>query len=564
MSTSDDSAQPGVILPVGWGRLLFAHTFPSPQAVATAVREEKPGQRDIAFYLTDPHLVLNEAPQELFLDPSNTYRLDFKDYKPTDRPQTGFTIERLAHKEDLDEINRIYQAQRMVPVDVDYVWQERASDKFMYIVARQTDSGRILGVTLGVDHMACYEDLIEGCSLWALAVDPQAELPGIGEALVRCLLEHYREKGRKCLDLSVMHDNKSAIRLYEKIGFRKVAVFAVKCRNPINEQLFVGAPVDDGFNPYAQIIIKEALRRGIVVEPLDTARGFFRLSLGGRLITCRESLSELTSAIAFTRCDDKQLTREILDQADLRVPAQAVHRSREESLAFLEQYQRIVVKPAHGEQGSGVFVDIRTPDELDEALAANDQEGEIILLEEYVRGSDLRIMVINQEVVAAATRKPAEVVGTGEHTIEELIESLSRRRRAATGGESQIPLDGETRRTIRNQGFALDSVLEKGKRLRVRKTANLHSGGTIHDVTDQLHPTLADAALKAAHALEIPVVGLDFIVPAVDGPDYVIIEANERPGLANHEPQPTAEKFIDFLFPQSLLSTDKPTPTSRR
>jgi D-alanine-D-alanine ligase-like ATP-grasp enzyme len=79
----------------------------------------------------------------------------------------------------------------------------------------------------------------------------------------------------------------------------------------------------------------------------------------------------------------------------------------------------------------------------------------------------------------------------------------------------------------------------------------LHTGGTIHDVTEQLHPELVHAAENAARALDIPVTGLDFFVPDVTKPEYVIIEANERPGLANHEPQPTAERFVDFLFPRT-------------
>ena len=100
-------------------------------------------------------------------------------------------------------------------------------------------------------------------------------------------------------------------------------------------------------------------------------------------------------------------------------------------------------------------------------------------------------------------------------------------------------------------GFTLDSLLPANQTLQVRRTANLHTGGVLVDVTDQLHPALRDAAVTAARALEIPVVGMDLLVPAVDQPDYVIIEANERPGLANHEPQPTAECFIDLLFPLS-------------
>lgn len=116
---------------------------------------------------------------------------------------------------------------------------------------------------------------------------------------------------------------------------------------------------------------------------------------------------------------------------------------------------------------------------------------------------------------------------------------------------SRIPLDEETRRCLRDAGFDLDSVLEQGQRLAVRRTANLHTGGTLEDVTAQLHPELVEAAVRAARALDIPVVGLDLLVPAVDQPDYVFIEANERVGLANHQPQPTAERFIDLLFPLS-------------
>jgi D-alanine-D-alanine ligase-like ATP-grasp enzyme len=97
----------------------------------------------------------------------------------------------------------------------------------------------------------------------------------------------------------------------------------------------------------------------------------------------------------------------------------------------------------------------------------------------------------------------------------------------------------------------MDDVLSEDEVLIVRKTANLHTGGTIHDVTSDLNPTLAGAARTAARTLNIPVTGLDFLVPDIKGRDYVIIEANERPGLANHEPQPTAERFVDLLFPRT-------------
>jgi D-alanine-D-alanine ligase-like ATP-grasp enzyme len=164
-------------------------------------------------------------------------------------------------------------------------------------------------------------------------------------------------------------------------------------------------------------------------------------------------------------------------------------------------------------------------------------------------GEDLRVVVIDHEVVAAAVRRPASITGDGVHDIAELIERQSRRRAAATGGESTIPVDDMTRDVLAEAGHELHDVLPEGQVLAVRKTANLHTGGTIHDVTGELHPAIAEACVTASRALDIPVTGLDLLVPAPDGPEHVFIEANERPGLANHEPQPTAERFVDLLFP---------------
>src|SRR5690606_31346010 len=179
---------------------------------------------------------------------------------------------------------------------------------------------------------------------------------------------------------------------------------------------------------------------------------------------------------------------------------------------------------------------------------------EDVLLEEYVTGSDLRVVLIDFEVVAAALRRPAAVVGNGKHTVRELIEKQSRRRSAATGGESSIPIDAEAARCVEKQGLSMDDVVPKGRELRVRETANLHTGGTLHDVTDGLHPDLAAVSRKIAQTLDVPVVGLDFIVDDASSPRYVFIEANERPGLANHEPRPTAARFVDLLFPETASS----------
>lgn len=539
------------VVDCGWGRLLFAQTFEDPADLVATLCDEEANRRDITLYVPDPHVAVSLAPQEVFLDPSHTFRLWLERYRPAHLRARGFNIRLMNSRKDAEAVHTLYIRRHMVPPDSDFLWNHRASRLLTYLIAIDTETGQLLGTVMGVDHKNAFGDSERGTSLWALAVDPQASVPGIGQALVRHLAEHYQARGRAYMDLSVMHDNTQAIRLYEKLGFERVPVFALKHKNPYNEPLFMGSDVGENLNPYARIIIREAQKRGIYIEAIDPEGGYFELSFGGRSIVCRESLSELTTAIAMSRCDDKTTTHRVLRHAGLRVPAQIKVATEQQALDFLEKHGAVVIKPARGEQGAGISVDVRDADALRKGIDEARKVCEKVLLEEYLSGDDLRIIVIGEEVVAAAVRKPAYIIGNNTDSIKTLIEKQSRRRAAATDGESHIPFDLETERCVKEAGYSLDSILPENERLLVRKAANLHTGGTIHDVTDELHPTLQKAALDAARAIDIPVTGLDFIVPAIDGTEYAIIEANERPGLANHEPQPTAERFIDLLFPQT-------------
>ncbi|HGY9628097.1 N-acetylglutaminylglutamine synthetase [Pseudomonas juntendi] len=534
----------------GWGRLLIGHTYPDPAVLAEALLDEHPGERDIALYVAAPQQLLAQAPQQLFLDPSDTLRLWFTDYRPAQRVFRGFRIRRAQAEADWQAINALYQARGMLPVNPDLLTPHHLGGP-VYWLAEDEDTNAVIGSVMGLNHSKAFDDPEHGSSLWCLAVDPQCSRPGVGEVLVRHLIEHFMSRGLAYLDLSVLHDNRQAKRLYKKLGFRNLPTFAVKRKNGINQQLFLGPGPEAKLNPYARIIVDEAFRRGIEVQVDDAAVGLFTLSLGGRRVRCRESLSDLTSAVTMTLCQDKRLTQHVLHNAGLRVPVQQLAGNADDNLAFLEEHGAVVVKPVDGEQGQGVAVNLTTHEEISQAIEQARRFDSRVLLESFHPGLDLRIVVIGFEVVAAAIRHPAQVVGDGEHSIKALIEAQSRRRQAATGGESRIPLDEETERTLRAAGLGYDSVLPAGQRLAVRRTANLHTGGTLEDVTERLHPVLADAAVRAARALDIPVVGLDLMVRDAEHPDYVIIEANERVGLANHEPQPTAERFIDLLFPHS-------------
>ncbi|MBF0622991.1 MAG: N-acetylglutaminylglutamine synthetase [Magnetococcales bacterium] len=561
---STASMRRNTIIDCGWGKLVFGQTFKDHETLCRAMRAEQSGQRNVALYLRDPHVVLSLHPQELFLDPSNTYRLPLAKPLPDDAYSLppGLEIVPLRQPEDMKAIRNLYRSRHMVPPRRSFHPSQDLSRSPLLLLAVDQQDNQVVGVVTGVDHRMAFNDPENGSSLWALAVDPKTAIRGVGEALVRKLADYFRSQGRDYMDLSVMHNNHQAVALYEKLGFTQIPVFCLKNKNPINEPLFSGPAPEAELSVYSRIIVDEARRRGIHVEILDEQIELFRLELGGRKVLCRESLTSLTSATTMTICDNKRLTRKILQEAGLQVPAQMVAGDPEREKKFLEFHQSVVVKPARGEQGRGISVDVRTFEGLEKAILLAEQKGDgsSVIIEHFIPGQDLRIIVIGYEVAAAAVRRPPQIRGDGSSSVQELIAKQSRRREAATSGESRIPMDQETERCVQEAGLEMDSILSKGKKLVVRRAANLHTGGTIHDVTEQLHPALIEAAKEAATALEIPVVGLDFLVPEVNAPEYVIIEANERPGLANHEPQPTAERFIDLLFPQTLITLGQEAP----
>jgi len=541
----------------GWGRVIMAQTFSDLADLVATLSEENSGERDIATYVTKPHLALSFAPQQLFLDPSDMMRLDLQTYPHTEQAgANGLAIRPVASAVDAQSVNTLYLSRGMVPSNPDFIWRNARSSAIIFLVAEDTVTKKVIGTVMGLNHSELFDEPEKGASLWCLAVDPEATRPGVGEALVRHLAGILKNAQCRHLDLSVIYDNRQAKALYKKIGFTpQPKYFSVKNKNAHNQALFIGPEFDDSLNPYAKIIVDEARSRGITVDILDAEEGYFELSRGGKSIVCRESLSELTSAIAMSRCQDKYVTHRWLNRANLKTPAFQLASDPQSNSAFLQRYGSIVVKPAIGEQGKGISVGVEKENELEDAITKARTYSERVLLESFHSGEDLRVVLINYRVVAAAIRRPATIIGDGNHDAKTLIEKQSRRRQAATNNESSIPIDQDTMQCLAKVNASLDTVIPSGDVITVRKTANLHTGGTIHDVTDILHPALVEASKKAAKQLETPVVGLDFIIKAPDQPEHIIIEANERVGLANHEPHPTAQRFVDLLFPLSATGS---------
>src|SRR6185437_5248260 len=186
-----------VELELGWGRLIFGQTFADSDRLAEALRREAPGRRDICIYAREAHVIVAGAPNELFIDPSHTYRLRFggaSDQEAQASPPPGVTIRRLNEPADADAMNRVFVRCGMVPAPVDTIWQNHLNaEAVIYLLAVRDDDGTVVGSVTGVDHQLLFADPERGSSMWTLAVDSAAGLPGIGEALTRALAEHFRD-----------------------------------------------------------------------------------------------------------------------------------------------------------------------------------------------------------------------------------------------------------------------------------------------------------------------------------------------------------------------------------
>jgi GNAT-family acetyltransferase (TIGR03103 family) len=303
----------------------------------------------------------------------------------------------------------------------------------------------------------------------------------------------------------------------------------------------------DDCNRFTTIIVDEALRRGIAVEILDPVPGELRLSLGAEEHVVLQSLSDRCSAVAWERCEDKVASRRLLAGAGLHLPEGREATGDEADEAFLARHGAVAVKPVRGEGGQGVSVGVRDPEGLVAAVAEARRHHPRVLIEALADGEDLRLLVIGGEVVAAAVRRPPVVTGDGAADVRELVERLNAER--VRMAAPPVPLDAITWAAVRRAGFAADDVPAEGEVVQVRGTANVHAGGTMHDVTGTVHQALVDAAVRATEVMGAPLLGVDLVVPAVDGPAYALIEVNAQAGLANHEPHPTAERYLDLLFP---------------
>lgn len=533
------------IVDCGWGKLILAQTFVREKTLCEALFDELESTRNMVLYAENAHVIQSKYQQDLFIDPSYTYKkkigtkIDIK-YKLSKQ----LKIREAVLPDDLERINNIYVSQQAIPLPLDF----KPEKSIKILVAYETKTKIIVGVCMWIDYVIAFEDPQKGSSLWALAVSPTTTLPGIGLALVNECISRSQKNGNQFLDLSVIHSNHQAISLYEKLGFKRTVDLVLKNKNKINEKLFISSAPDANLNMRSKVIIDGARKRGIAIEVTDE-KGFFTLSFGGKSITCYESLTDFTSAISLKYCDNYRLKNIILKKADLSVPEQEEFVSFLQANNFLETHKNIVVKALKGSKYDGTTVDITSSADLNYAIDRAKKHGKRVLLEQNIKGDRFRFLIINFKVVSVLKVLKPFIIGTGKHSIRKLLQKLNRRQ-STQFDDMRIPIDRELRSCLREYEYDLDSIPSEGEKIVLRRYANPKNGEFLEPVKlEMIQPEFIEIVEAASVYLRIPVLSVE---TKIRGAECFIIQVNERPSLGSPHDLKVVDLFLDFLFPQLM------------
>ena len=317
--------------------------------------------------------------------------------------------------------------------------------------------------------------------------------------------------------------------------------------------------------PSTRSIVAAARKRGIPHIRLNSG-SLVQLGYGSKQRRILTAETDRTSAIAESVAQDKELTRKLLQVVGVPVPTGRPVESADDAWdAALDIGPPVVVKPQFGNHGRGVTTNLYTRDEVMKAYDNARQEESTIMVEKFIEGADFRMLVVGDRLVAAARRDPAQVIGDGKSTIQQLVDEVNRDPRRSDGHStvmSHIKMDDVSLAVLQQQGFQADSIPTAGQFVLVRRNANLSSGGTATDVTNRVHPDVAARAVEAAKIIGLDIAGVDVVAKDISSPlelqNAGVVEVNAGPGLRMHlqpsegQGQPVGEAIVHALRQQPV------------
>ena len=379
----------------------------------------------------------------------------------------------------------------------------------------------------------------------------------------------------------------------------KVGVYSAKAAVRIAEALIEGTEYDLSADIQKMKEIREDVRLGpstgsIVDEAVSRDIPFLRLGrnsliqlgAGVNQMRFQATITCKTSNIAVDIACNKEQTKKMLNEASIPVAKGDIcydTEDLEETIADIGY--PIVIKPLDGNHGKGASINVTNWEDAVKGLKHAKEYSRRVIVEKFITGFDFRVLVINNEVIAAAQRVPAHVVGNGKNTIQELIDITNEDPRRGYGHENvltEITIDKSTERLIDNAGYTLSSILSNNETLYLKSTANLSTGGTSVDVTDLMHPENVFIAERISRVIGLDICGIDIMAPnltqSLKENGGVILEVNAAPGFRMHLapseglPRNVAAPVIDMLYPPgkpsripiiSVTGTNGKTTTTR-
>lgn len=316
-----------------------------------------------------------------------------------------------------------------------------------------------------------------------------------------------------------------------------------------------------GLGPTTKSIVDAATRRGIPAMRLDNYN-LVQLGWGKHQRRIRASMTDRTSNIAVETAGDKQLTKELLRAVSVPVPIGDVAFSQDDAVFAAERIgYPVTLKPLDSNHGKGVSTGLNTVEEVRQAFEAAHVYSKSVLIEQHYHGNDFRALVVDGRLVAVAERVPAHIVGDGVRSVQQLIDLVNADPRRGDGHEaslSKIIIDDHVEAKLGRAGLNFHAIPASGKKITLRGTANLSTGGTAIDRTNEIHSENIVLMERAARTVGLDIAGIDVVAESISKPlgkSGGVIEVNAAPGFRMHlspdegHSQPVAEAVISMLYP---------------
>lgn len=350
--------------------------------------------------------------------------------------------------------------------------------------------------------------------------------------------------------------------IFQKIGSTKdkalyywiVGKFIIKKAQLFFEHLILKKDAyEEDKDKENQILIEAA--KSLHIRVVDHGGGMLEFKKGEKRTYIKGNATELESAVSHKIAGDKYLVNKILKEHGLPVPHAVCYRLSHLHCAiqsFRKRNKMVVIKPRRGTTGgTGITAGITTICEFKKAFYEASLFDDYILVEDFIEGKNIRLLMLKDELLSAVERVRPYVTGDGSSTIKELILSLNIYRSSQRTNPKLWPITftNDLYHTLRRQNLSLKSIPARGQNIFVKTICSGHQGSTVEEVTSLVHRDFIEISRKAMAACKITFSGIDIITPDISRPFSEvggwINEINSTPSFYGHY-QVTNQQDLKF------------------